>query len=207
MAGEVIHLDESLFLGAGKHKKCWRHPSDAKVCVKLAYNEEGEEKDLPRELRYRRLLESRKGDYSVLPAYYGTAETDQGTGYLFEMIEDYDGATCRNLRDYFKDEERFERDYPVLVRELLVLKKAFFENEIITMNLSGENIFFQRTAPDAPVRVRFIGDLGSPVALPLEYYCRPLARAKVKRHWENFLKYLTERCSFGVAKRLAEAIK
>lgn len=48
---EIIQLDDSLLYGQGSHKKCFLHPHNKNLCIKIAYNEGGQ-KDLIREINY-----------------------------------------------------------------------------------------------------------------------------------------------------------
>ena len=33
-----LHLDESLLIGAGSHRKCYQHPSNPALCIKITIN-------------------------------------------------------------------------------------------------------------------------------------------------------------------------
>lgn len=35
---EIIILTEELFYGTGRHKKCYLHPIEENLCIKIAYN-------------------------------------------------------------------------------------------------------------------------------------------------------------------------
>ena len=54
---EIIQLDDSLLYGQGSHKKCFLHPHNKNLCIKIAYNEGGQ-KDLIREINYIDVLKS-----------------------------------------------------------------------------------------------------------------------------------------------------
>lgn len=207
MAGKIIQLDDTLFIGKGLHKKCYRHPENGALCIKFAYNELGS-RDLARELKYLAIIKNRKKDYSVLAKYYGPVSTNYGTGYLYEHILDYDGKECKTLEDYLKDDELLKENLPVLIREMRKLKDILIENEIITMGISTINILIQRTdATDGGYRVRVINDMGSAVVIPLEYYSSYLAKAKIRRHWKRFMDYILGISSTPAAHALVDAIK
>lgn len=48
---EIIQLDDSLLYGQGSHKKCFLHPHNKNLCIKIAYNQGGQ-KDLLREINF-----------------------------------------------------------------------------------------------------------------------------------------------------------
>ena len=97
-AKQVLQLTEQLLIGRGAHKEVYYHPSNKKLCVKLLYVEP--DVDLERELYYRKIRDKRKQESVLLPKYYGTVATNKGTGYLFELVCDYNGKSSITLKDY-----------------------------------------------------------------------------------------------------------
>ena len=51
----IIQLNKDKFYGKGTHKKCFIHPQDANLCIKIPYNEGGKI-DLLREIKYLNIL-------------------------------------------------------------------------------------------------------------------------------------------------------
>lgn len=49
MDNKTINLSDKLIYGKGFHKKCYIHPYNPNLCIKIAYNEEGKE-DIEREI-------------------------------------------------------------------------------------------------------------------------------------------------------------
>lgn len=41
LLSDNITLTEDLFYGNGRHKKCYVHPTNENLCVKIAYNRGG----------------------------------------------------------------------------------------------------------------------------------------------------------------------
>lgn len=203
---EILQLNDKLFIGHGYHKNCYHHPFDKSLCIKLAYNEEGQ-KDLSRELKYLAVLKKKDKDYSVLPKYYGPVQTNLGLGHVYELLEDYDGQKSKTLKDYLTDASLLKANLPMLITELKKLKTTLIDNEILTMGIASENILFQRKNPaDKLPSLRVINDMGSPALIPLEYHFSCFAKAKVKRHWQRFMKHILKICSFPEAKKLVENI-
>ena len=87
--GELLVLREDLFLGHGVHKAAYIDPRDPSRCVKVVFRMP--DYDLMKELGYRRSRRRRGLSSELLPAYYGTVETNKGMGYVFERVVDYDG--------------------------------------------------------------------------------------------------------------------
>ena len=202
---EIIQLDDSLLYGQGSHKKCFLHPHNKNLCIKIAYNEGGQ-KDLIREINYIDVLKRRHKDYSILPKYYGKVNTNLGTGYVFEIIRDYNNSRTQTLEDFITDLNLFSQNYSLIVRLLKELKEKLYKNEIITMVLFPENILFQKTDENT-YRVRIVNDMGSAVLIPLEYHFKYFAHTKILRRWKMFLDVLRNKYASHLSEKLIEEIK
>ena len=202
---EIIQLDDSLLYGQGSHKKCFLHPHNKNLCIKIAYNEGGQ-KDLIREINYIDVLKRRHKDYSILPKYFGKVNTNLGTGYVFEIIRDYNNGRTQTLEDFITDLNLFSQNYSLIVRLLKELKEKLYKNEIITMVLFPENILFQKTDENT-YRVRIVNDMGSAVLIPLEYHFKYFAHTKILRRWKMFLDVLRNKYASHLSEKLIEEIK
>lgn len=202
---EIIQLDDSLLYGQGSHKKCFLHPHNKNLCIKIAYNEGGQ-KDLIREINYIDVLKRRHKDYSILPKYFGKVNTNLGTGYVFEIIRDYNNGRTQTLEDFITDLNLFSQNYSLIVRLLKELKEKLYKNEIITMVLFPENILFQKT-DENNYRVRIVNDMGSAVLIPLEYHFKYFAHTKILRRWKMFLDVLRNKYASHLSEKLIEEIK
>lgn len=202
---EIIQLDDSLLYGQGSHKKCFLHPHNKNLCIKIAYNEGGQ-KDLIREINYIDVLKRRHKDYSILPKYFGKVNTNLGTGYVFEIIRDYNNGRTQTLEDFITDLNLFSQNYSLIVSLLKELKEKLYKNEIITMVLFPENILFQKT-DENNYRVRIVNDMGSAVLIPLEYHFKYFAHTKILRRWKMFLDVLRNKYASHLSEKLIEEIK
>lgn len=202
---QILQLDDTLLYGQGSHKKCFLHPHNKNLCIKIAYNEGGQ-KDLIREINYIDVLKRRHKDYSILPKYYGKVNTNLGTGYVFEIIRDYNNGRTQTLEDFITDLNLFSQNYSLIVRLLKELKEKLYKNEIITMVLFPENILFQKTDKNN-YRVRIVNDMGSAVLIPLEYHFKYFAHTKILRRWKMFLDVLRNKYASHLSEKLIEEIK
>ncbi|MDI0585375.1 YrbL family protein, partial [Escherichia coli] len=97
----MIRLSEQNPLGTGRHRKCYAHPEDAQRCIKIVYHRgDGGDKEIRRELKYYAHLGRRLKDWSGIPRYHGTVETDCGTGYVYDVIADFDGKPSITLTEF-----------------------------------------------------------------------------------------------------------
>ena len=202
---QILQLDDSLLYGQGSHKKCFLHPHNKNLCIKIAYNQGGQ-KDLIREINYIDVLKRRHKDYSILPQYFGKVNTNLGTGYVFEIIRDYNNGRTQTLEDFITDLNLFSQNYSLIVCLLKELKEKLYKNEIITMVLFPENILFQKTDENT-YRVRIVNDMGSAVLIPLEYHFKYFAHTKILRRWKMFLEVLRNKYASHLSEKLIEEIK
>lgn len=54
---KLLILNDDLFFGSGRHKKCYLHPTKDTLCIKIAYNRGGQT-DLLREINYIKILKN-----------------------------------------------------------------------------------------------------------------------------------------------------
>ena len=202
---QILQLDDTYLYGQGSHKKCFLHPHNKNLCIKIAYNEGGQ-KDLIREINYIDVLKRRHKDYSILPKYFGKVNTNLGTCYVFEIIRDYNNDRTQTLEDFITDLNLFSQNYSLIVRLLKELKEKLYKNEIITMVLFPENILFQKT-DENNYRVRIVNDMGSAVLIPLEYHFKYFAHTKILRRWKMFLDVLRNKYASHLSEKLIEEIK
>lgn len=182
----MIHLSDSTPLGTGRHRKCYQHPDNAARCIKVVYNSEsGGDKEIKRELGYYRHLARRLQDWSGLPRYYGTVETDCGTGYVYDAILDYDGSPSITLTD-FAESCRYEEDFRVLRQLLKELKRYLHKNRIVTMTLKPQNILCQRISQSEMVPV-ICDNIGESTFLPVATWSAWFCHRKQQRLWQRFL--------------------
>ena len=184
----MIAVKKENFIGNGRHKKTYKHPYNSKLCIKVPYGEGGA-KDLEREIEYRKIREQKGLKSSLLPEYYGSIETSEGKGRIFEYVVNYDGSSCKTLEDYCDNEVEFKRHYKELVELTSRLKELLFKERMITMGIFPENIIIQKSGA-GKVDVRLINDLGSGVLIPLEYHFDFFAKKKIARRWKGFLRDL-----------------
>ena len=149
----MIRLSEQSPLGTGRHRKCYAHPEDAQRCIKIVYHRgDGGDKEIRRELKYYAHLGRRLKDWSGIPRYHGTVETDCGTGYVYDVIADFDGKPSITLTE-FAEQCRYEEDIAQLRQLLKQLKRYLQDNRIVTMSLKPQNILCHRISESEVIPV------------------------------------------------------
>ncbi|MDR1613952.1 MAG: hypothetical protein LBS26_00065 [Campylobacteraceae bacterium] len=205
LSDETIILSDEYFVGKGLAKKCFIHPKNSALCIKIPYTKGGK-REMNRELKYINLLKERGVEGDILPKYYGSVSTNIGTGYLFELIKDYDGKVSQNLIDYLTSDFLLETNFSTLVDKLKALKEKMLSNKIITMGLFPGNFLLRKDSENS-YNIVLINDMGSAALIPVEYYFTVAAHARIKRKWDKFADCLVRKYSNPLVRELAEQIR
>jgi len=205
MSEGILHLKNENFIGKGCHKLTYLDPRDKKRCIKVIYNSEGNI-DISRELRYRSYRDRHGLETELIPKFYGTVETDKGTGYIFESVCDYDGSISLTLMDYIDNEVLFAEELDGLIALMKKLKQKLFEDKIITMGITPENIVIKKTSPSEK-DICLITDLGVSEAIPIVLLFDGLAMKKIERKYNKMVKDFMERWPSEPMRKLVEALE
>lgn len=179
----MIHIDPSGLVGKGKRRECYVHPQNRNRCVKIVVA--GDNKETSRELSYYDFLDKRNILWTNLPRYYGTVETNLGTGYVFELIQDYDGKISKTLERYLSSTKDTESNCHGLSQALALLKKYLIQHRIMTMELRPKNIAY-RKINDSEGSLILVDNIGNSDFIPICKYIQFLATNKINRKWRNF---------------------
>ena len=187
---ENIHLTESLLIGKGAHKKVYTDPTDTGRCIKIPHITP--DADLEKELQYRRARARRNLKSKMLPAYYGTVQTNLGTGYVFERVQDFDGKTSRTISQLLAEASADKTRIPFVETVMQKFKMMLFDELLVTSNMEAVNFAVQRIS-EKEFTIRVTDNIGSPVFIPLAYYVDYFARRRIKRYWVRFLNQMQKK--------------
>ncbi len=188
----MLHLDESLLIAEGNQRKCYQHPSDADQCIKISKTTDNRSQHL--EHKYYRQLEQRNISWECLCRQYGTTETNLGTGYVFELIRDFDGNISHTISDYLDATIASDVCKEDLLEALKVLKVYVCTQKIMVRNFRLYNFVYQRTSQHAGKAI-IIDNIGHHNNFPhLSDHFPFLATRDLKKKWHKFeQKYITNR--------------
>ncbi|MCD6432584.1 MAG: hypothetical protein J7L21_00945 [Sulfurimonas sp.] len=188
----MIALPEEM-IGRGNERACYFHPEDNSKAIKVSYErEKGRSKQSDIEIKYyKQLLKRKKMDWTHLPKFYGEVETDQGKGFVIEVVKDYDGNVSKSFKYYI------EKNGVEVYRKELEAYKQYFLDYLVIFNygMMPKNILRRRTDENSAELV-LIDGLGDVSFFTFPSKIPHFARKKIMRRWEKFeKKYLSERKS------------
>lgn len=184
MTKDRIILTGDLFIGKGGHRACYRHPLEKDKCVKIILNPDGA-RTVAFELDFLSTLSRRGFHPRFIPAYHGTVETNKGTGYVYDLVQNYDGTPPFTLDEILKNPVWLEEIEEPLLTLLHALHKDLYDNQVIVRSLEAWNVLFPELA-DGSHTIRLVNDLGMPNKLKLPYHISWAAHRHVEKHWEKF---------------------
>ncbi len=186
MSDKII-LTDDLFLGDGNHKIVYAHPTDKNLCVKLLRTPD--DPDFAKEMRYRKALGKRADSMTLLTKYFGEAETNKGTGYIFERVLDFDGKSSPTMLNVLADTVVYRDTVPDTEKLLLDFKKKYFDERFLLAGVDPDNYLVQKISPTER-RVRVIDNIGIATFVPLPYYFDYFALKRGKKYWRRFVELI-----------------
>ena len=199
---QLINLDEKDFIGKGCDHRCYIHPTNDLLCVKIYYNPD--KKHLYGSLNYNKNMLKKQCFSSVLPKYYGEIQTNMGVGYVYDLIRDYDGNISNTLRHYLLSKDLLKNNLSEFARCLKILQTKMIEDRVITNELVASNILYQKESENSGKLV-IVDNLGCVSRVPLEYYFDFAACYKIKKRWRKFFEHLKYR--YTNTSLIAELVK
>ncbi|AFJ46913.1 PhoP regulatory network protein YrbL [Shimwellia blattae] len=184
-----MQLNLSTPIGKGRHRQCYAHPANQNLCIKIVHSlAHGGDKELNRELKYYRHLQARTINWDILPRYHGQVATDQGTGYVYDLVRDYNGDVSRDLGFYLNLGQQ-ENNFAWLTPLLAMLRLQLAQNRIVTMTLKPGNILVKRISQDQAILV-IVDNIGEASLIPAASYIPYFYAKKMTRIWRRFMQLL-----------------
>ena len=186
---EKLQLSPQYFVAEGTDRKCFRHPSDAQLCIKVLHPERRSGR-FWRELNYYSSLQRRDADFQHLAKYQGLIDTNLGKGAVFELVLDDDARISKSLSYYLAQNDRHFDAW--IAGAIEGLKQDLYQQWIVFHDLNPANILVKRLSFDE-YRLVVIDGIGHNHFIPLASYSRIFARRKIVRVWNRrYQKWYSE---------------
>ena len=178
---EKLQLSPQYFVAEGTDRKCFRHPDDASLCIKVLHPD-SESDRFKREIRYYARLQRRGVDFRHLTPCRGMIETSLGKAAIFDLVLDDDARISRSLHHYLSQNDRHFNAW--IVGEIEQLKQNLYDQWIVFHDLNPTNILVKRLGFDE-FRLVVINGVGHNHFFPLTSYRSVFARKKLVRAWNR----------------------
>jgi hypothetical protein len=179
-----IVLNDAEIFGEGANRACYLHPTNADLCVKIPKNNSESIKANLREIEYYKYYEKIGAQFNSVSLFVGERETNQGTGYIFELVRDYDGIISKPLR-YYLDQKLYS---DLLNQKLVELYYDLIINRIMVCDLNPKNIVVVKKS-EVNVTLKLVDGIGNTDAIKVCDYSSLFFKMKMKRKFKRlFLK-------------------
>jgi len=178
---EKLQLSPQYLVAEGTDRKCFRHPDDAQLCIKVL-QPDTEFGRFKREIRYYSRLQRRGVDFRHLTPCRGLIDTSLGEAAVFDLVLDDDGRISRSLHHYLSTNDRQFNAW--IVDEIEHLKQNFYDQWIVFHDLNPTNILVRRLGFNE-FRLVVIDGVGHNHFFPFASFNSAFARKKLVRAWNR----------------------
>lgn len=192
----MIEIKEEHYITKGNLQKCYIHPENDDLCIKIRLNEQEIDPHYNTvrynnrfndEIKYYKKVQKKnlnKFEYSFFSNFYGIKKTNLGNGYIFDLIKDEKtNKISLTLCDYLKmDKSPFSDD--LLISKLKKLKNLMIEHKIIVSDLTSENICC-KILKDNSLQLIVVDGLGHRDFIPSVDYIRYFTKRKVEKIYQR----------------------
>jgi len=176
-----IALNDNLFIGEGMGRKCYIHPNDKNLCVKIPTLRG--QRSSQREINYFKRLHKRGKSFEMIADHKGDVATNIGKGNIYELVRDHDGQISQNLEYYLSLRDKNITSKMVkLIEELRVYLK---DQYILFSDLDVDNILVKKDSVNSH-KLIVIDGIGDNNQIPLLEYIKPLGVKRCVKKWDLF---------------------
>ena len=148
-APPVLSLSSQQPFAEGTKRRCYVHPDDASLCVKVPAGGADDAKQAAEqrlELGDYAMLQRRgsPGLFERIPRFEGTVDTDLGQGIVSQLFRDTDESISRNLGELIREQGLT----PGLVKAVDALKQWLREQRLLSRDTGPHNVVAVRLAKD-----------------------------------------------------------
>ncbi|MDP8170453.1 YrbL family protein [Phocoenobacter skyensis] len=175
----MIYLNNDLFIAQGSRRKCYQHPEDPNICIKI---------ELEDKIRCENRRESRYinkwSDLDLIPISppIRWIETNLGRGLAFQLIRDYSGEISKGIISYYNQSTI---NHQVLNNDLNIFKEKILKMPIPVRDLALSNVVYQRLTPNTG-RFIIIDGIGKPTFITIKSHTRKKLLESFNNHFPDF---------------------
>ena len=189
----MIDLSNIKPIGKGTNRLCFVHPKDKGKCIKITYSSDPSETE--NEIQYYHTLQKRDINWDFISKYYGSIETSEGKGEVFDLIRDYDGEISKTLSFYLQTAEKTQSITNPLVLLKMLKEYTLLEN-IVVKDLNTKNMLYQKINKNT-AQLILIDGVSNNDFLFFSRYITFFTQKKIKRLWKRFENSLSKKYSFN----------
>ncbi|MEY3002723.1 MAG: hypothetical protein RLZZ428_1098 [Pseudomonadota bacterium] len=181
-----IDLNENLFIGEGRNRKCYYHPIQRDRCVKIS-SPKGK-RSSQREINYYKRLKKRGISFEMIARYIGPINTNIGDAEVYELIRDTNGKISQSLESYLHQHD------PIMNQAIVKLIEEFRQylkkEKILFSDFGLGNLLIQHK--NDQYKLIAIDGVGDNNQIPFLEYISFLATKRNVRKWDTFISEVSK---------------
>lgn len=193
----MILLDDQYYIAEGEIRKCYIHPSNEELCIKIPKPEITLEY-INKELIYFHKIRNKKNfDYLFFSNFKGIKDTTLGKGYLFDLIRDENSNKISKTLQQYLEMENAPFSDEILMKGVLRLKEQMIRSKIFTRDLRPRNICC-KILNNNTLEMIIIDGIGHRDFFPVADWFHYYSKKKVNRSFSKskILNFSTQRKQF-----------
>ena len=179
----MINIPEKNYINKGAFQKCYVHPENKNLCIKIKIDENHKDLRVNREIKYYKKIQKKKIKSPFWAEYYGIIETNLGTGYVFDLIRD---ETSNNISKTVSEYLNSNNSIPfnIFEFEFQKLKNLMIKHKIIVRDLTGKNVCCKILYNNS-IELVIIDGVGHRDFIPLVEYIHLFTKRKVNKIFQK----------------------
>ncbi len=182
----MITLTKDLYIAKGADRECYIHPDDDNKIIKIQYNNDINRNQNDLDKYYYTYLQNRNISYLNIAEFYGTIETNKGSGLVFNSIKDYNNLLSKSFEDIV-----INKLLPISEQTILLdnLSNYLKENMIVFGDVVLSNILCQEFKQGS-YRLVIIDGLGARrfgFKLYMHIYSKLYTKFRIKKQWKKLI--------------------
>lgn len=180
----MIEIKEEHYIAEGLARKCYVHPEDSNLCIKIG-KPEVEVDHLYKEIKYYHKIKNKnvsKFDYPFYAQYHGEIETNLGTGFVYDLIRDENSKSISLTLRHYLEMKASPFEDEVFVKALNRLKNQMIQHKVFVGDLRARNLCC-KILKDNTIQLIVIDGIGHRDFFPLADWFGHFAKKKVERRF------------------------
>ena len=180
----MINITKEHYINQGAFQKCYVHPENKNLCVKIKIDENHKDLRVDREIEYYKKIQKKRIKNSFWAKYHGTVETNLGTGYVFDLVRDETTNKVSKTVSEYLNSNNCPIPHNIFEFEFQKLKNEMIKNKIIVRDITGRNVCC-KILNDNSIELVIIDGVGHRDFLPLVEYFQYFTKRKINRIYEK----------------------
>lgn len=178
----MIEIKDQHFIAEGVYQKCYLHPENNSLCIKISKQELSTSR-LLYEINYFKKISKKnwkKFEYPFFTKYHGEVETNLGTGFVYDFITDETtGEISKTMEDYLLHPDPNISD-DMLRKAFDRLIKLMVKHRVIANDIRSKNICC-KVLKDGSIQMIIIDGVGHRDFIPIVEWSSFFAKKKIYR--------------------------